>query len=345
MITALSVVLIIAAMPFTASAEAQPLGNESPFISAQFIDSADNEVDGNALIAGETYTVNLALSDISSVAIFNLTATLSEDITVTQVTSIADVENSGFEYGGYKLDTDNNKFVIVIATVNNTTYTEISGSTVMVTLKVEVNNDGDFADFFDISTSRDETFIIANLEEGNEASYVHTSCEATSTDFPYLDFDMSPSSNITVTGTVKVSQNETGTASTSKGVDNATVNAVDSDGNVVATTTTASNGTFSFEVPANAAALEISKYCAPKRTVALSGNAVTDYPVIPVIAVDYNSNGAFDAPDKAAFSTKFKSGDSDAELNGNGALDATDKAIFKFFMTGSKRVNYSDMTL
>ena len=153
------------------------------------------------------------------------------------------------------------------------------------------------------------------------------------------------SEGYTVTGTVRVAQNETGTTSTSKGVADATVNAVDAGGNVVATATTASNGTFEIVVPADAVALEISKYCAPKRTITLSGNEVTDYPVIPVVAVDYNSNGAFDAPDKASFSTKVKNKDADAELNGNGAFDATDKAIFKYFMSGGKRVNYTDMQL
>ena len=346
MITALSVVLIIAAMPFTASAEAQPLGNESPFISAQFIDSANNEVDGNALSAGETYTVNLVLSDISSVAIFDLTATITDDITITQVSSIADVENSGFEYGGYKLDTDSNKFVIVISTVNNTTYTDISGSTVMVTFLVEVNNDGDFADFFQISTSRDETFIMANFEDGNEASYVHTSCEATSTDFPYLDFDMSPSSNITVTGTVGVSVDETGSAATPGVIGGATINAVDANGNVVATATSESNGKFEIVVPADAVALEISKdTCTVKRTVALSGNEVSDYPVIPVIAVDYDQSKSFNAGDKGLFKSLFAANDADADLDGSGSANAGDKGIFKYFMSGSKTPNYGDLTL
>jgi hypothetical protein len=344
MITALSVVLIIAAMPLTASAEAQALGNESPFISAKFYDSNDNEVDGNALTANETYTANLVLSDISSVAIFNLTASFTDDITITNITSIAEVEDSGFEYGGYKIDTDNNTFVIVISTVSNTTYTDISGSTVMVTLSFEANTDGDFADFFTISTSRDDTFIIANFEEGNEAAYVYKDLTASATDFPYLDFDMSPSSKITVTGTVNVSMNEFGTEAAPGVVANATVDAVDANGTVVETTATDATGKFEMQVPADAVSLEIYNYRVPKRTITLSGNEVTDYPSIPVVAVDYDSNNAFSSIDKGLFLSGYDEENPDMDLDGNKSFSSIDKGIFMYFMNVSA-ANYADMTL
>ena len=346
MITALSIVLILAAMPFTASAEAVPLGDESPFIKTQFLDSNDEEVDGNALAAGQTYTVNFILSDISSVAIFNMTADVTEDITIKEVTSIAEVENSGFEYGGYKVDTDENRFVIVISTVNNTTYTELSGETVMVTLTVEVNTDGDFADFFNLSTDRNHTFIIANFEEGNEAAYVYKTCEQTATDYPFLDFDMSPSSSITVTGTVKVATEETGTsfAPDSKVAD-ATINVLDANGEVVATTTTDASGKFSVTVPSGGVSIAISKYCVNKRIITLAGNEVTDYPNIPVVAVDYSSNGKWDATDKTMFKGGFDNEEPDMDLSGNGKMDATDKTIFKYFMQNGKTLAYADFTL
>jgi len=346
MITALSIVLILAAMPFTASAEAVPLGDESPFIKTQFLDSNDEEVDGNALAAGQTYTVNFILSDISSVAIFNMTADVTDDITIKEVTSIAEVENSGFEYGGYKVDTDENRFVIVISTVNNTTYTELSGETVMVTLTVEVNTDGDFADFFNLSTDRNHTFIIANFEEGNEAAYVYKTCEQTATDYPFLDFDMSPSSSITVTGTVKVARDENGDtyAATSK-VIGATVNVLDADGAVVATTTTDASGQFSVVVPAGGVSIQITKYCASVRTITLSGNEVTDYPVIPLIVVDYDSNLAWGAGDKTKFAAGLTNNDPDMDLDGNDAWGAGDKAIFSYFVSGGLSADYSNMTL
>ena len=348
MITALSMVLIIAAMPFTVSAEApQALGNESPFISAQFLDSNGDEVDGNALAANETYTVNLVLSDISNVAIFNLTANTTDDIEITDVTSIADVEESGFEYGGYKVDTDNNKFVIVISTVSNTTYTALDGDTVMVTLTVDVKTDGDFADFFQISTSRNHTFIIANLEEGNEKAYVYKDLEQTTNDFPFLDFDMSPSTTITVTGTVKVATEETGTNfAPDSHVIGATVEVLDASNNVIGEAATTDNdGKFSIVVPTGGVALKITKYCVVERVITLSGSEVADYPNIPVIAVDYSSNGAFDATDKNMFKTGFSGGNLDMDLSGNGASDATDKAIFKYFMANGRAPAYADSTL
>ncbi|MBE6719382.1 MAG: hypothetical protein E7571_01845 [Ruminococcaceae bacterium] len=344
MITALSIVLIIAAMPLTVLAEGVPLGEESPFISAQFLDSNGDEADGNALAAGERYTVNLALKNISNVAIFNLTAQLTDDITITNVTSIADVENSGFEYGGYKVDTDNNKFVIVISTVNNTTYTELNGETVMVTLTVDVNTDGDFADFFQVSTSRNHTFIIANLEEGNEAAYVYKDLEQTATDYPFLDFDMSPSSKITVTGTLKVATEETGTnfAPDSK-VANATVDVLDANDAVVATTTTDSDGKFYVEIPNDAVSLRITKYCVNERVITLSGNDVTDYPNIPVVAVDYDSNGVWGAGDNGLYKDGYNSQNPDMDLDGNGAFGAGDNAIYKGF--SGKSIRYASFVL
>jgi hypothetical protein len=345
MITALSIVLIIAAMPYTALAEAVPLGEESPFIKTQFLDSNDEEVDGNSLAAGQTYTVNFVLSDISSVAIFNMTANYTDDINITQVRSIADVENSGFEYGGYKKDEDNNAFVIVISTVNNTTYTELDGETVMVTLTVEVNTDGDFADFFDLSTDRNHTFIIANLEEGNEPAYVYKDLEQTATDYPFLDYDMSPSSSITVTGSVKVSKDVNGaTYEEYSYVANATVNAVDAQGDVLATVTTNNEGKFSITVPSGAVALKIVKYCVPERTITLSGNEVTDYPVIPVIAVDYDSSGTMNVLDKSGFTSRFDAGDPDADLDGSGGPNVLDKSTFSGFEVGVPFA-YNDMTL
>ncbi|MBR1532250.1 MAG: hypothetical protein IJ643_09360 [Eubacterium sp.] len=346
MITALSIVLIIAAMPYTALAEAVPLGEESPFIKTQFLDSNDEEVDGNSLAAGQTYTVNFVLSDISSVAIFNMTANYTDDINITQVSSIADVENSGFEYGGYKKDEDNNAFVIVISTVNNTTYTELDGETVMVTLTVEVNTDGDFADFFDLSTDRNHTFIIANLEEGNEPAYVYKDLEQTTTDYPFLDYDMSPSSSVTVTGAVKVSKDVSGdTYEAYSYVAGATVDAVDAQGNVLATTTTDSEGKFSIAAPSDAVAITIVKYCVPERRVALSGSEVSDYPVIPVVAIDYDSSGTFNAPDKAAFNTKFAEKDADSDLDGSGTPNTGDKGVLTQFNIGARFGAYSEMTL
>jgi hypothetical protein len=342
MITALSIVLIIAAMPFSASAEAEALGNESPFISAQFFDSNSDEVDGNSLEANQTYTVNLVLSGISNVAIFNLTASFTDDISITEVSSIADVENSGFEYGGYKLDDDNNKFVIVISTVNNSTYTELNGDTVMVTLTVETATDGDFADFFEISTDRNHTFIIANFEEGNEAAYVYKDCTQTETDFPFLDFDMSPSSSVTVTGTVKVATEKTGTLyAEDSAVANATISAVDASSNVLASTTTDAEGKFSPVVPSGAVSLTISTYCVPERTITLSGDSVDNYPIIPVIAVDYDESGSFGAGDK----NLFTEANPDADLDGSGAFGAGDGNIFNYFMAPGVSTSYAEITL
>ena len=150
----------------------------------------------------------------------------------------------------------------------------------------------------------------------------------------------------TVTGTVGVSVDETGSAATPGVVGGATINAIDANGAVVATATAEANGKFEIVVPAEAVALEISKdTCAVKRTVTLSGEEVTNYPVIPVIAVDYDQSKSFNAGDKGLFKSKFAANDADADLDGSGSANAGDKGIFKYFMSGSKTPNYGAFTL
>ena len=359
MITALSIVLIIAAMPFAASAETSALGTESPYISAQFFDSNEEEVDGNALTAGERYTVNFVLSDISSVAIFNMTANFTNDISIVDVTSIAEVENSGFEYGGYKGDTDNNSFVIVISTVNNTTYTELDGDTVMVTLTVDVNTDGDFADFFDLSTSRNHTFIIANLEEGNEAAYVYKDLEQTATDYPFLDFDMSPSSNIVVSGEVRISTSLDCTQYSSKGIEGVIVAAGDfgSAGyksasdlpDATAYTTTDSNGAFTLEVPSGTTAITVLGESTINRVVTLDASSTGSVGnIIPVVICDYNHDGSVDVTDMGAFLTSYYKTDNYsafADFNVDDSVDVTDMGAFLVFYYKTDSFAYTTFNL
>ena len=150
----------------------------------------------------------------------------------------------------------------------------------------------------------------------------------------------------TVTGTVKVATEETGTnfQADSK-VANATIDVLDAANEVVATTTTDANGQFTVVVPATGVAIKITKYCVIERTIALSGSEVTDFPNIPVVAVDYSSNGGFDPTDKAQFNAGFAAKNVDMDLNGNGGFDPTDKATFKYFMKSGIKVAYGEFTL
>ena len=150
----------------------------------------------------------------------------------------------------------------------------------------------------------------------------------------------------TVTGTVKVARDEAGDtyAATSK-VIGATVNVLDAAGTVVATTETDASGQFSIVVPADGVSIEINKYCASVRTITLSGNEVTDYPVIPLIVVDYDSNLAWGAGDKTKFNEGLANNNPDMDLDGNDAWGAGDKAIFKYFVSGGLSAEYSDFTL
>ncbi|MBE6719383.1 MAG: carboxypeptidase regulatory-like domain-containing protein [Ruminococcaceae bacterium] len=148
----------------------------------------------------------------------------------------------------------------------------------------------------------------------------------------------------TVTGTVKVATEETGTnfAPDSKVAD-ATVDVLDANGAVVATTTTDSDGKFSIVVPDNGVSIKISKYCVNERVITLNGEAVSDYPNIPVVAVDYDSNGVWGAGDNGLYKDGYNSQNPDMDLDGNGAFGAGDNAIYKGF--SGKSIRYADLTL
>ena len=93
-ITALSFILIISLMPFSAIAEGG-MGSESPFIQAVFTDGNGEEANGDALEEGN-YTVDITLSGMAAVSFFELTAEYTADITITDVSTIAD-DNEGFK--------------------------------------------------------------------------------------------------------------------------------------------------------------------------------------------------------------------------------------------------------
>ena len=159
-------------------------------------------------------------------------------------------------------------------------------------------------------------------------------------EIPVLD------SSFTVTGTVKVAKDVSGdTYESYSYVAGATVDAVDANGDVLATTTTDGEGKFSIAAPSDAVAITIVKYCVPERRVTLSGNEITDYPVIPVVAIDYDSSGTFNAPDKAALNTKFAAKDPDSDLDGSGTPNTGDKGVMTQFNIGARFGAYSDMTL
>lgn len=146
----------------------------------------------------------------------------------------------------------------------------------------------------------------------------------------------------TITGIVKVATEETGTEyAEDSAVANATVNALDSNGNVLETETTDSFGKFSIDVPSGAVSLTISKYCVPTRTITLSGDSVEDYPIIPVIAIDYDESSSFGAGDKNLFTED----NPDADLDGSSAFGAGDGNIFDYFMAPGISTSYAEITL
>jgi hypothetical protein len=155
------------------------------------------------------------------------------------------------------------------------------------------------------------------------------------------DVEITPvleSSGITVSGTVKIATNLTGTNSTVGiiGLD------IVANGEVVATT--AKDGTFTATIPAGTTELTISGQSSIPRTVTLSGTSNVEGAIIPVVICDYNNDTRVNAADMSIFSTSF-AGDYDVycDYNGDGKVNAADMGVFSIF--SGNTVTYSEIAL
>ena len=295
-ITALSFILIISLLPFAVSAE-EGMGSESPLIQAVFRNEDGETAEGDFLTAGN-YTVDITLSGMAAFSTFELTADYNvsgeNDIEITSVSTIADT-NETVKCGGIK--NEDNSFVVILASIaeNNT---PISDGEVMVTMQVTVNTDGDFADMFVVNEDPELTFVQASYEYGFDAAYVCNTVEATSTYYPTLSYDMSPDlsvKTITVTGTITISENSTGTSGTNGIVGIKVYNGEEE------VAVSAADGSFTAVVPKGTTELTLVGEAAVDRTVTLSGeNDISDVN-IPVVVCDYMKDGIIDYRDVKVF--------------------------------------------
>lgn len=341
-ITALSFILIISLMPFSVLAEETEMGSESPFIQAVFTDSNGDSANGDSLEAGE-YTVNLTLSGMAAVSVFELTADYNvsgeNDIEITSVSTIAD-SNNGFSCGGI-VNEDNNFVVILASTGENNT--PVSEGEVMVTMQVTVNQAGDFAEFFVVNEEAELTFVEASYEYGFEKAYVCSSVEATSTYYPTLSYDMSPDlsvKDITVTGTVTISEDREGTSG-KYGVGGIKIYLGEEE-----LAESAADGSFTVSVPKGTTELTLSGDTAVSRTVTLTGeNDIADVN-IPVIVCNYEaSDNVINAIDAGLFLKQLDTSYVYANLEASDSVvNAIDAGLFLRFL-GNDGIVYSALSL
>lgn len=154
-----------------------------------------------------------------------------------------------------------------------------------------------------------------------------------------LEEALPETSDITVSGTIKIATNLTGSGFAGGIVG---INVTLADGTVVGTS--AADGTFTATVPAGTTELIITGPSTIDRTVTIAGDANVEGAVIPVAICDYNRDTFLNATDYAAFNTAY-SGTYNVycDFNGDGYVNTTDYAVFSAFYGNS--VAYDALTL
>lgn len=336
--TLLMVILIMVfSAPFTAFAEAGTLGSENPVLSATFKDGDDVVVDGNELEAG-SYTVDITLSGMKAVSIFQITANIS-NITINSVKTIADVDSS-FSCGA--IVNENNSFVAILASENDGT-SAIADGAAMVTLNVTVNTAGDFANMFALSTDPDLTFVEADYGDGYDDAYVTT--ENTSAKYALMTYDMSPDlapTTFSVSGQITNAVDPTGEATTfatknvTVSIDGTDISAV-TDENGYYTLSGLAEGTYTMSITGQTT---IDR----KVTLVVDGDKTVD--AVGVIICDYNKDGFVTTAD-AGYFISYLDATADyftyADINNDGFVLTSDAGFIVNLFT--QAVDYSDVTL
>lgn len=339
--TLLMVILIMVfSAPFTAFAESGTLGTESPVLSAVFKDG-DDVVDGNELVAGN-YTVDIILSGMKAVSVFQITANVS-NMTINEVSTIADSDNS-FSCGA--IVNENNSFVAILASENDST-SAIENGTAMATLDVTVES-GDFADMFAVSTDPDLTFVEADYGDGYDDAYVCT--VNTDKQYAQMTFDMSPeltASTFSVTGQVMIADDETGAESAfgiggiTVSIDDTTISAV-TDENGYYTLTGLAEGEYTMSIVGETTIdRKVTLIVTPEKADEKGEITLNK---VGIVICDYNKDKEVNATDIAEFSDIYSGNYSIyADFNADKEVNATDIALFSSFIGAN--VNYENVTL
>ena len=172
----------------------------------------------------------------------------------------------------------------------------------------------------------------------------------TATAFPYKltvtgDITIVPSvesvgpKTISVSGTINIATNLDGTQSS------AGIGGIDILANGVVVATSASDGTFTANVPVGTTELTIHRdKVTVDRTVTLSGNSDISGVNIPVVICDYNSDNVFDISDYMTFMDAYSNVYAlYCDLNGDNVIDISDYMTFASFI--NETVVYAPLAL
>ena len=342
-----------------AYAAGNTLGDESPYLYGVYYDVNGEEVDGNALTAGD-YTVDIMLKGMESISVLQYTAEYDPSV-ITAISTdavIADA-NQDLRLGGIKTaDADNGKKSVVMAlasTDESCTALDQGNAVTVTTMEVTVTCEGkiDFKDYFDFVTDSDLTFIEADYSDGIEDVYALDTATQTAYNKYLMTADITPENElepetITVSGKILIASDAQGTAS-SFGLRGVKIYAYDNDNNIIAETVSNSEGDkatwgdFSLEVPVGTTDFMVgstTKDTIVNRGFTIAGDADVTAAEVAVVMCDYNDDGGIDVMDKAVFNAALKSDyNVYADFNNDGGIDIMDKGVFNAILKTNK-VNY-----
>lgn len=150
-------------------------------------------------------------------------------------------------------------------------------------------------------------------------------------------FESTASSGVTVSGTVMVATDLTGTAYTG-GVVGINILA---NGEVIGTS--AADGTFTVTVPAGVTELTFQGESTVDRTVTISGTADVSGAIVPIVICDYNKDLKFNSNDSFTFSKAFAEYNVYADLTADGKVNSNDTFVFSKFL--GNIVTYDSLNL
>lgn len=335
--TLLTVILILSvSVPFFAFGGTEALDPEiKPAITATFTDADGTVYDGNNLVAGE-YIVNIMLSGMSTVSIFQIDANYTDDIAINSISTIADTDTS-LECGADVIE--DNSLIAIIATKNDD-YSVIADPATMITMNVTVRTDGDFANYISFNTDPDLTFIEASYAQGFDDAYVWEG--NTDSSFATVSIDMSPvpgASTYDVTGQIVIATDSNlstanmGIVGITVSVDGTDISAVtDNDGYY--TLSGLEEGTYT---------LSIAGPTTIDRTVTLEVSSDKTVEALPMVICDYNHDGFINNGDTAFFGGYIADYYVYADINADGFVNNGDTAFYGGFV--GETINYQDVTL
>ena len=341
---------------FPANAQTGTLGTESPYLFCSFYDENGDEVDGNALTSGD-YTVNVNLSGMANAAIMQFTANFdcSSESALSSISlkSTYAEDNNSFELAAAEVDEDEEELVVILNSLNLDTCSAISSQgTTLATFDVEINCNGtvDFKNCFNFNKDPDLTFFMADYGDNPDCYALSEGTDIAYTVYP-MTSDVTPDINnneITISGTVYISQNETGTTGTfgARRI-NFKVNGEyveDSNGDVAVTSSAAGHyGEFEIAVPKGTTAITVTGASTIDRTVTLSGTQDISGVAIPLVYCDYNKDEKVNNTDYGIFTKKLNGTDVLYDYNNDDKVNNTDFGAFKKIL--NKTVTYGELSL